>query len=45
MAAADKARTIALARAKGGDEFRYFDLFRSHSRLAAALRNLVARRR
>ncbi len=43
--AADKARTVALARAKGGDEFRYYDLFRSHSRLAAALRNLVARRR
>jgi hypothetical protein len=41
--AADRARTVALARAKGGDEFRYYDLFRSHARLAAALRDLASR--
>ena len=41
--ASDKARAVALARAKGGDEFRYYDLLRSHWRLAAALRNLAAR--
>jgi len=35
--AQDKARVIALARAKGGDEFRYYDLLRGHARLQAAL--------
>jgi hypothetical protein len=35
--ARDKARVVALARAKGGDEFRYFDLLRGHARLQAAL--------
>ena len=39
----DKARVIALARAKGGDEFRYFDLLRSHARLHVALRAIVVR--
>jgi len=40
----DKARAIALARAKGGDEFRYFDLLRSHARLQAALCAISGRR-
>jgi hypothetical protein len=35
--ARDKARVVALARAKGGDEFRYYDLLRSHTRLQTAL--------
>jgi hypothetical protein len=35
--ARDKARVIALIRAKGGDEFRYYDLLRNHTRLHAAL--------
>jgi hypothetical protein len=41
--ARDKARAIALARAKGGNEFRYYDLLRRHARLQAALRQLAAR--
>ena len=41
--ARDKARVIALARAKGGDEFRYYDLLRTHTRLQAALREIAAR--
>ena len=41
--ARDKARTIAVTRAKGGDEFRYFDLLRKHPRLQAALREISAR--
>jgi len=40
--APDKARVVALARAKGGDEYRYYDLLRSHARLAAALREIAA---
>ena len=39
----DKARVIALARAKGGDEFRYYDLLRSHTRLRAALMGIAKR--
>jgi hypothetical protein len=38
----DKARLVALARAKGGDEFRYFDLLRTHTRLHAALEHIAA---
>ncbi len=38
--ARDKSRAIAVARAKGGDEFRYFDLLRNHPRLQAALRTI-----
>ena len=38
----DKARLIALARAKGRDEFRYFDLLRNHARLHAALVAIAA---
>jgi hypothetical protein len=38
--ARDRAQVIALARAKGGDEFRYFDLLRVHTRLQAALRDI-----
>jgi len=34
---------IALARAKGKDEFRYYDLLRSHARLHAALREISTR--
>jgi hypothetical protein len=41
--ARDKARVIALARAKGKDEFRYYDLLRSHTRLHAALREISTR--
>ena len=41
--ARDKARAIAVARAKGGDEFRYYDLLRRHARLQAALRELATR--
>jgi hypothetical protein len=41
----DKARLVALARAKGGDEFRYFDLLRSHARLHAALAEIAAQDR
>ena len=41
--ARDKARAIAVARAKGGNEFRYFDLLRRHARLQAALRELATR--
>ena len=41
----DKARLIALARAKGGDEFRYFDLLRNHARLHAALAAIAAQGR
>jgi hypothetical protein len=41
----DKARLIALARAKGGDEFRYFDLLRKHARLHAALAAIAAQGR
>jgi len=40
--ARDKARVVALARAKGGDEFRYYDLLRAHARLSAALREIAA---
>jgi hypothetical protein len=40
--ARDKAGLVAIIRAKGGDEFRYFDLLRGHSRAQAALRALVA---
>ncbi|MEO8344527.1 MAG: hypothetical protein ABI607_02430 [Betaproteobacteria bacterium] len=40
--ARDKARAIALARAKGGNEFRYFDLLRKHLRLQSALRAVSA---
>jgi len=43
--ARDKARLVALARAKGGDEFRYFDLLRKHSRLHAALARIAAQGR
>ena len=39
----DKARIIALARAKGGDEFRFYDLLRGHTRLHVALREILAR--
>jgi hypothetical protein len=39
--ARDKARVVALARAKGGDEFRYYDLLRGHARLQAALRAIA----
>lgn len=38
----DKAGAVAVARAKGGDEFRYFDLLRKHTRLQAALRAIAA---
>jgi hypothetical protein len=41
--AGDKARAIAVARAKGANEFRYFDLLRRHARLQAALRELATR--
>ncbi len=41
--ARDQTRVIALARAKGGDEFRYFDLLRNHARLHAALRAISER--
>ena len=41
--ARDKTRVIALARAKGGDEFRYFDLLRNHARLHTALRAISER--
>jgi hypothetical protein len=41
--AADRARAIAVARAKGGSEFRYYDLLRRHARLQAALRELATR--
>jgi hypothetical protein len=41
--ARDKARVIAVVRAKGGDEFRYFDLLRKTTRLHAALRQISAR--
>jgi len=40
--ARDKARLVALARAKGGNEFRYFDLLRKHARLHAALADIAA---
>ena len=40
--ARDKARVIAIARAKGGDEFHYFDLLRKATRLHAALRQISA---
>jgi hypothetical protein len=40
-----KARLIALARAKGSDEFRYFDLLRNHARLHAALAAIAAQGR
>ena len=40
--ARDRARVIAVARAKGADEFRYFDLLRKHPRLQAALREIAA---
>ncbi len=40
--ARDKAHVVALARAKGGDEFRYYDLMRRHPRLQAALREIAA---
>jgi hypothetical protein len=43
--ARDKARLIALARAKGGDEFRFFDLLRRHSRLHGALAEIAAQDR
>jgi len=39
--ARDRTRLIALARAKGGDEFRYFDLLRKHARLSAALAKIA----
>ena len=38
----DKAGVITVARAKGGDEFRYFDLLRLTTRLHAALRQISA---
>lgn len=41
--ARDKARVIALTRAKGGDEFRYYDLLRNHTRLHAALTEISRR--
>jgi hypothetical protein len=41
--ARDKARAVTLARAKGGDEFLYYDLMRRHTRLQAALREIAAR--
>jgi hypothetical protein len=41
----DKARLVALARAKGGDEFRHFDLLRKHTRLHAALARIAAQGR
>ena len=41
--ARDKARAIAVARAKGGNEFRYFELLRRHARLQASLRELATR--
>jgi hypothetical protein len=41
--ARDKSRAIAVARAKGGDEFRYFDLLRDHPRLQASLRRIAAK--
>ncbi len=41
--ATDKSRAVAVARAKGGNEFRYYDLLRQHARLQAALRELAAR--
>jgi len=40
--ARDKARLVALARAKGGNEFRYFDLLRQHPRLHSALAEIAA---
>jgi hypothetical protein len=43
--ARDKTRLIALARAKGSDEFRYFDLLRNHTRLHAALVAIAAQGR
>jgi hypothetical protein len=43
--ARDKARVVALARAKGADEYRYYDLLRTHARLHAALREIAARNR
>jgi hypothetical protein len=41
--ATDKARAVAVARAKGGNEFRYYDLLQRHARLQAALRELATR--
>jgi len=38
----DKARLIALVRAKGGNEYRFFALLRSHARFESALRALTA---
>ena len=38
----DKARVIAIARAKGGNEFHYFDLLRKATRLHTALRLISA---
>jgi hypothetical protein len=40
--ARDKARLVALARAKGGNEFRHFELLQKHSRLHAALAEIAA---
>jgi len=40
--ARDKARLIALARAKGGNEYRYFKLLQKHARLRAALADIAA---
>jgi hypothetical protein len=40
--ARDKAQLVALARAKGGNEFRHFDLLQKHQRLHAALAEIVA---
>ncbi len=41
--ARDKAGVVAVARAKGGNEFRYFDLLRKHTRMQAALRAIAAK--
>ena len=40
--ARDKARLVALSRAKGGNEYRYFDLLQKHPRLHAALAEIAA---
>jgi hypothetical protein len=40
--ARDKARVVALARAKGRDEFRYYDVLRDFTRLHTAMRKIAS---
>jgi len=42
--AGEKAQLVALVRAKGGNEFRYFERLRSHPRLESALRSIASAR-